>query len=189
MHLTIGEFMNAGASFIRVSFLKIMHLHHFYAQGYKFFLGRRVKFSIKEKGFIDIGSKTWISDYCQLVVSGGAIRLGYNNYLNRNVSITALDEIIIGNNNLFGPNIVIVDHGHKYTDGHIFINQQGYECGAVSIGSNCWICAGVVICHGVKIADYVVVAANAVVTHDLLKPGLYAGVPARLVKSLEGHNG
>lgn len=45
----------------------------------------------------------------------------------------------------------------------------------VSIGSNATIMP-------VKIADDVVVGAGAVVTKDLLEPGIYAGNPARFVR-------
>jgi maltose O-acetyltransferase len=41
----------------------------------------------------------------------------------------------------------------------------------------------VTVLPGVTIADDVVVAAGAVVTADCPEPGVYAGVPARLVRS------
>jgi acetyltransferase-like isoleucine patch superfamily enzyme len=47
----------------------------------------------------------------------------------------------------------------------------------VSIGSNATIMP-------VRIVDDVVVGAGAVVTRDLLAPGIYAGVPARLLRRL-----
>ena len=47
----------------------------------------------------------------------------------------------------------------------------------VSIGSNATILS-------INICDNVVVGAGAVVTKDIVKPGIYAGNPARLVRSL-----
>jgi acetyltransferase-like isoleucine patch superfamily enzyme len=47
----------------------------------------------------------------------------------------------------------------------------------VSIGTNSTILP-------VKIADDIVVGAGAVVTKDLLEPGIYAGNPARKIRSL-----
>lgn len=47
----------------------------------------------------------------------------------------------------------------------------------VSIGSNATILP-------VKIVDRVVIGAGSVVTKDLLKPGIYAGNPARKIKNL-----
>jgi acetyltransferase-like isoleucine patch superfamily enzyme len=48
----------------------------------------------------------------------------------------------------------------------------------VSIGSNATIMP-------VRIADDIVIGAGAVVTKDLTAPGIYAGNPARLVRTLE----
>jgi acetyltransferase-like isoleucine patch superfamily enzyme len=52
----------------------------------------------------------------------------------------------------------------------------------VSLGSNATILP-------VKIADDVVVGAGAVVTKDLTAPGIYAGNPARLVRSISRNHG
>lgn len=48
----------------------------------------------------------------------------------------------------------------------------------VSIGSNASILP-------VRICDHVVIGAGAVVTKDITKPGIYAGNPARLLRSLD----
>lgn len=48
----------------------------------------------------------------------------------------------------------------------------------VSIGSNASILP-------VKICDNVVIGAGAVVTKDIMQPGIYAGSPARKIKDLE----
>jgi len=47
----------------------------------------------------------------------------------------------------------------------------------VSIGTNATILP-------VRITDHVVVGAGSVVTKDLLEPGIYAGNPARKIRSL-----
>jgi acetyltransferase-like isoleucine patch superfamily enzyme len=49
----------------------------------------------------------------------------------------------------------------------------------VSIGSNATILP-------VRICDDVVIGAGSVVTKDILKPGIYAGNPARLIRTLKG---
>ncbi len=47
----------------------------------------------------------------------------------------------------------------------------------VSIGSNATILP-------VKVCDEVVIGAGAVVTHDIITPGIYAGNPAKLIRKL-----
>ena len=55
----------------------------------------------------------------------------------------------------------------------------------VTIGDRCWLGAHVTVLPGVTIGDDVIVAAGAVVTRDLEGGAVYAGVPARLVRTLD----
>lgn len=55
----------------------------------------------------------------------------------------------------------------------------------VDIGNNVWIGEGVCIMPGVTIGDNVIIGANAVVTHSFPNNVVIAGVPARIIKSLD----
>jgi acetyltransferase-like isoleucine patch superfamily enzyme len=57
-----------------------------------------------------------------------------------------------------------------------------YVSRGIEVGDGCWLGARVLVLPGVSICSGVTVAAGAVVTKDLTQPGLYAGVPARLVR-------
>lgn len=151
--------------------------------GLKYCIGDKVKFRIHSGGTCDLGYKTWITDFCCFEANGGKIKLGYNNFFNSNCKLISMKEIIVGDNNLFGPNVVIVDHKHIYSDLEQLICKQGFFTKSVRIGSDNWICANVVITHGVTIADHIIVAANSVVNKDLLVSGVYGGNPARLIKT------
>ncbi len=59
----------------------------------------------------------------------------------------------------------------------------------VKVGNRCWIGAGAIILPNVTICDDVTVGAGAVVTRDLDRPGLYAGVPAIFKRDLIVANG
>lgn len=52
----------------------------------------------------------------------------------------------------------------------------------VSIGGNCFIGAGAMICPGVTIGDGVIVAAGSVVRHDIPGDCVVSGNPARVVR-------
>ena len=137
------------------------------------------------KGKCDPGKKTWISNNGIFECNGGNLVLGKNNFFNTNCRIACLGKIEIGDNNLFGPNVVIVDHNHRYSEKDTPICKQGFDIKQITIGSDVWIGANVTICAGVKIADRVIVGANSVVTKDLLQEGIYAGCPAVLIKPLK----
>ncbi|MGI6118063.1 MAG: sugar O-acetyltransferase [Bilifractor sp.] len=55
----------------------------------------------------------------------------------------------------------------------------------IEIGDNCWIGANVSVMPGVTIGSGCVIAAGAVVTHDIPDDTVAAGVPARPVRKIE----
>ncbi len=116
------------------------------------------------------------------------IKIGDNCHLGVGIHITAVSEIIIGNNLLTGANVLITDNAHGAFDKTSLmqspIERPLYSKGSVHIGDNVWMGDNVCVLPGVTIGDGVVVAANAVVTRDVPPFSLVAGVPARIVKSL-----
>lgn len=111
------------------------------------------------------------------------IRIGSNNYFNRNVMIDACGYIEIGDENMFGPDIYITDSNHTYGPG--MSPQSGpMRSGQVKIGNRCWIGAKAVILKDVELGDYCVVGAGAVVTNSFPDHSIVVGVPARLLKRI-----
>lgn len=53
----------------------------------------------------------------------------------------------------------------------------------VTIGNNVWIGDNVIITKNVKIGDNVIIGAGSIVTKNCEQNGLYAGSPARLIKT------
>lgn len=92
---------------------------------------------------------------------GGILKIG-TAFFNQGCSITAMNRIEIGNDCLFGPNVIIVDHDHDYSYTN---NQRGnhYLLGEVIIGNNVWIGANVTILRGSIIEDGAVIGAGTVV--------------------------
>lgn len=56
---------------------------------------------------------------------------------------------------------------------------------AIKIGKNVWVGANATICQGVEIGDGAVIAAGTVVTKNVAKNTVVAGVPARFIKNVE----
>ena len=117
-----------------------------------------------------------------LEMNGGLLRIGSNNYFNRNLKIFCLERIEIGNDCLFAGSVSIYDHDHKFDDPNIPIREQGYEMKRVSIGNNVWVGTNVLILKGVRIGDNAIVAAGAVVTKDVSANSIVGGIPSRLIR-------
>jgi maltose O-acetyltransferase len=146
-----------------------------------FAIGPRVSLTI-DGGSIRFGPRVQLREGCEVWALGGDIAIGTNVFFNRNCSLISRGAIDIGSDCLFGPNVGVYDHDHQFEDATQPIWAQAHRVEPVSIGSNVWIGANVVITAGARIGDHVVVGANSVVTGSVESGTMYAGVPARLVR-------
>jgi maltose O-acetyltransferase len=92
--------------------------------------------------------------------------------------------VTIGSRTMFGP------HCQLYTPCHPLSPEErngtsGPEWAEpITIGNDCWIGGGVIICPGVTIGDGVTVGAGSVVTKDVESRSVVVGNPARVVKKV-----
>ena len=106
------------------------------------------------------------------------ITIGDNCFFNHNCSLTAAENIVIGNQCMFANNFVVVDHDHDRKDGKIL---KELVSAPVKIGNNVWCVANVTVLKGVTIGDGAVIAAGSVVNRDVAAYSVVAGVPARKI--------
>ena len=105
--------------------------------------------------------------------------------MNHNCSITCAEEVTIGDACNIANNVVIVDHDHRFGKYGV---EDGLESTPVHIGKNVWIGANAVILKGVSIGDGAIIAAGAVVNHDIPAYEIWGGIPAKKIKNLEIRN-
>ncbi len=55
----------------------------------------------------------------------------------------------------------------------------------IKIGNNVFIGSNALLLPGVKICDNVIIGAGSIVVKDIYEEGVYAGVPAKYIRSLE----
>ena len=106
------------------------------------------------------------------------ITIGDNCFFNHNCSLTAAENIVIGNQCMFANNFVVVDQDHDRKDGKIL---KELVSAPVKIGNNVWCGANVTVLKGVTIGDGAVIAAGSVVNRDVAAYSVVAGVPARKI--------
>ncbi|MGJ5645180.1 acyltransferase [Latilactobacillus curvatus] len=137
----------------------------------------RVFINLNKNGRLILQRKNRLRGGTHLIVSGnGLISIGKNNFFNFNVSITALNKVIIGNNCKFANNVVIIDHDHDYKN-----NNIGYNTSPVVIKDKVWVGANATILKGVTLGEGAVVAAGAVVTKNVPDRTIVGGIPAKFI--------
>lgn len=112
---------------------------------------------------------------------GKNITIGKNVFLNTGCSFQDRGGIRIGDGAQIGMNVAIATLNH----GLPLKTRSTTYAQPVVIGENAWIGSNATILPGVTIGDNSVVAAGAVVTKDIPPDSVAAGVPAKVIKSID----
>lgn len=111
------------------------------------------------------------------------IQIGNNVHIGRSNILGARKSIILEENVLVGPHVMIGDHSHRYENVDIPVKmQETTEAGPVRIERDSWIGANVFILPNVTIGRHSVIGANAVVNRDIPAFSVAVGVPARVIR-------
>ena len=109
--------------------------------------------------------------------------------IGRRSTISVKNEIILEEDVLFAPSVLIMDHNHEYSDPASPIHAQGVDQGGtIRIEKNCWLGYGaVVLCSKgqLTVGRNSIVGANAVVTRSVPPFTVVAGNPAKPVKQYD----
>ena len=112
---------------------------------------------------------------------GKNITIGKNVFINSGCCFQDQGGIEIGNNVLIGQQVVLATLNHDL----IPSKRSNMQPSPIQIGNDVWIGAHATILPGVTIGDGAVIAAGAVVTKDVPKNTVVAGVPAKVIKKIE----
>ncbi len=115
-------------------------------------------------------------------VTGINIEIGSESSLNRGAWIG--NDTIIGDNVMMGPDITILSGSHKFQRNDIPMNKQGgTNRKPVIIGNDVWIGTKSIILPGVSVGSHLIIGAGSVVTKDVPERCIYAGNPAKLIRT------
>ncbi|MBU1863860.1 MAG: acyltransferase [Candidatus Omnitrophica bacterium] len=91
-------------------------------------------------------------------------------------------DIEIGDNTIIAAHAIITSQTHD-TKAYLYKDTQVWQ--TVKIGERVWIGTGAIILPGITIGDGAIIGAGSVVTHDVEKDSIVAGVPAQLLRYKE----
>jgi acetyltransferase-like isoleucine patch superfamily enzyme len=114
------------------------------------------------------------------------IRIGANSLIGEFNVLRGQGGITIGNRVYTAPLVQMLAVNHVYSDPTRPIIDQGITAEGITVEDDVWIGAGAVITDGVRIGQGSVVAAGAVVTKDVPPYTVVGGVPARVIKTIDG---
>ena len=148
--------------------IRISQTHSFLARGSDINIDKSVKFG----------------RWCFFTSKGGEIVIGENTFLSTQVILNADigGKIHISNDCMIGPRTIFRTANHKINDIHSIKRGQGHAFANIFVERNVWIGANVTVLSGVTIGENSVIAAGAVVTKNIPKNCLAAGVPAIVKK-------
>ena len=112
---------------------------------------------------------------------GKHTRIGKNVFINFDCILLDLGGITIEDNVLIGPRVSLLSEGHPLAPD----DRGSLVPGPVCIRKNAWIGAGATILPGVTVGENAVVAAGAVVSKDVPANTVFAGVPAKVIRTIE----
>jgi acetyltransferase-like isoleucine patch superfamily enzyme len=132
---------------------------------------------------VALGERAWLNAKDERGDGAPTLRIGDNTSIGRLAQINAWRSVTIGRHVLIADRVFISDADHSYSDADTPILLQGDAFrGAVTLQDGCWIGIGAVILPGVTIGRNSIVAANAVVTHDVPERAVVGGIPAKIIK-------
>ncbi len=116
--------------------------------------------------------------YANLTIGDGCI-------LNGDVYLDLAGKITLEEGVSLGPGTIVMTH-NRFNYNPILEERLARQCGVadVLLKSGCGIKAGAMVLKGVTIGANSVVAAGAVVTHDVDSLSVVAGIPAKVIERI-----
>lgn len=113
------------------------------------------------------------------------LEIGENTIIGKNCYLSAREhatKLIIGDNCMFSRNIkIMTSDGHDIYDS---LSKNRINLAKdIIIGDRVWLADGVIVLKGVHIGGHSIVGINSIVTTNISKNSIAAGIPAKIIKT------
>lgn len=122
---------------------------------------------------------------------GCNLTIGKDFFSNFNCMFLDVATITIGDSVMLGPNVTLATPMHPLLAQERIIQEypDGYHdleyAKPIVIQDGVWIASGATVCGGVTVGKNSIIGAGSVVTHDVPPNTLVAGVPAKVIRTLD----
>jgi acetyltransferase-like isoleucine patch superfamily enzyme len=170
---------------VRLRFASHIKLHH------GVYLDQGAYLHACPKG-IEIGANTIVMHGAVLHVynfrslPNSGITIGRDSLIGEYSVIRGQGGVSIGDRVYTSPFTQIIAVNHVFHDPERPFVEQGITAEGIVIEDDVWLGAGAVITDGVRVGKGAVVAAGAVVTKDVPPHTVVGGVPAKIIKEIDG---
>lgn len=145
-------------------------------------------------GGIEIDENTMVMHHAELHVYNfrdlphAGIRIGRESLIGEFNVLRGQGGITIGDRVYTSPLVQLAAVDHVFADPNRSFVGQGITAQGIVVEDDVWIGAGAIVTDGVRVGKGAVVAAGAVVIEDVPAHTVVAGVPARVVKNIDGED-
>lgn len=143
---------------------------------------------ISNRGRLRIGNRVrFLSTVATLeigIAEGGLLEIGDQVLINYGCSLGVTQHVRIGSRVNIGTHVMLIDNAFHHLDPAR--RDEAPPSQPIVLEDNVWLAARVIVLPGVTIGTNSVVGAGSVVTHDVPPNVLAAGVPAKIIRSIDG---
>lgn len=150
-------------------------------------IGRGVEIRLAPGSTLKIDRNVVLNDYALVIIGpGSSLEIGDSTYVGRYCEISSNADSRIGRRCAIAAFCAIIDTDHVYQDPRRPIAAQGAKSAAVHVEDDVWLGYRTTVLKGTRLGRHSVVGAGGVVTRDVPPLSVAVGVPARVIKTIEG---
>ncbi len=139
---------------------------------------------IGERSIVMHGAVLHVYNFRGMPNSG--IKIGRDSLVGEYSIIRGQGGVQIGDRVYTSPFTQIIAVNHVFDDPNRPFVEQGIAAEGIVIEDDVWLGAGSIITDGVRVGKGAVVAAGAVVTQDVPPHTVVGGVPAKVIRDIDG---